>query len=944
MTPTAVTETGHDYSKTLNLPPPDVKNPDGLDTNTAAIPLRANLPKREEQMLEFWRSIDVSGLAGKRSSPLGTFILHDGPPYSNGNIHLGHALNKVLKDIIVKSRSMQGYRAPYVPGWDNHGLPIETAVTQEFRQKKLQPSPTELRTRCREYATHWVNTQKAQFERLGILGAWDNPYLTMSSEFEADILATFRALVERGFIYRGLKPVHWCPTDRTALADHEVEYADRDDPSIYVAFPLAQDPSKRFDDGSAQPIEALAWTTTPWTIPANLALAVHPEHSYSVVHHGGRRYLIGKDLVAQVAAAVGWDNDYTVDAAVYAGADLEGIIFRHPLYERMSPIVLADYVSISDGTGIVHTAPGHGREDFQTGQKYGLDVLNPVDDSGRFTSDAGPEFEGLTIWEGNGAIIQALANANALAGQTTVHHSYPHCWRCHKPVIYRATRQWFMNVDHNGHRAQCLKAIGNVEWFPPESINRINAMVSNRPDWCLSRQRAWGVAIPVFYCDGCDEDILSAPAIEHVELIVRTESSDAWFNRTAAELLPDGFVCPHCGSTSFRKESDIFDVWFDSGSTNLAVLDSGRWPELKWPADVYLEGGDQHRGWFNSSLMISIAIKGSAPYRQVVTNGFALDEKGKAMSKSAGNGIAPEDVVAQHGADILRLWVGSIDYLEEVRLGKNALEQLGDLYRRLRNTLRFGLANLYDFDPVIDAMDISELEDIDRFILHRLGDVGRQMLAEYDQYEFQKATTAAHQFCTADLSAFYFDVIKDRLYSEGSNSRLRRSAQTAVYHLTTSLCLLLAPVLSFTCDEVWQKLRVPDKAASVHVARFPESFYSEPTLAEQWAVVLQFRERVFRIIESVRQNKGIGKPLEARVEASVTGDDFRILSAYADGIADILLVSEVVLEDAGSGPEAINVVRADGQKCKRCWLIRRDTDGTTGLCGRCRSVLQLAAR
>ncbi len=951
------TDKKHDYSATLNLPAPDVKNGegDGLDSNATAIPQRASLPQREPGILSNWRERDLYGQTLAGDKPLGTFVLHDGPPYSNGNLHLGHALNKILKDLIVKSKSMSGYKAPYVPGWDNHGLPIETAVTKEFREQKVIPTPLELRKRCREYAREWVDTQREQFERLGVNGDWQHPYLTMTGHFEAEIVAAFRILVERGFIYRGLKPVHWCPTDRTALADAEIEYADRVDQSIFVAFPLAHDAKGLLpDDASPQNTFAVAWTTTPWTIPANVALAVNPEDTYGFAEVNGNYYLVSANFSrfssfanlffpAMMQAGSG-EVKLSEKYSTFVGKELEGLEFKHPLYNRLSPIVTADYVTDESGTGIVHTAPGHGREDFETGEKYGLEVLSPVDDSGRFTAEAGPLFEGQTIWEGNTSVIEALKAADALVGQIPIDHSYPHCWRCHNPVIFRATRQWFMSIDHDGHRERCLAAIENdVVWFPKESINRITTMVANRPDWCLSRQRVWGVGIPVFYCKQCDNEILEPRVIQHVENLIRKSNSDVWFELNTAQLLPDGFTCPHCGSSEFGKETDIFDVWFDSGTTNRAVLASGEWPNLHWPADVYLEGGDQHRGWFNSSLMIGMATKGAAPFRQVVTNGWTLDEQGRKFSKSLGNGVLPSEVIAKFGADVLRLWVASTDYFADVRVGKGIMDQTVEAYRRLRNTLRFGLTNLQDFDPAANTVPDADLRELDRFALHRLAEVAQTIRAAYDSYEFHRAAQAVQQF-TAFLSAFYFDVLKDTLYAEAADSPKRRSAQTAVYRIVHSLTILLAPIISFTSDEIWAKLKIEgEKPFSAQLVPFPDlSRYNDPALAQRWQSVIQFREAAYRAIETARQAKQIGKPLEADVAARLPEPEIAALRPYENELAELLLVSRVSLNPASEAiGSAFDITRADGVKCARCWLIKTDVDPDSGVCGRCRSVLNL---
>ncbi|HEY3331099.1 MAG TPA: isoleucine--tRNA ligase [Capsulimonadaceae bacterium] len=930
-----------DYSKTLNLPKPDVKNPDGLDTNEAGIPLRANLPLRELKQLDFWHKNEIYKRSLAPTTSKGSFILHDGPPYSNGDIHLGHALNKILKDIIVKYHSMQGFCAPYVPGWDNHGLPIETAVTKEFREKKVVPDPIQLRKRCREYAKEYVERQKGQFKRLGIRGDWDNPYLTMSNEFEAKIVECFGEIVKGGYVYRGVKPVYWCPVDRTALADAEIEYENKKDESIFVAFPLREDPTGALTALTDKKIVALAWTTTPWTIPANLALALNIESTYVLVEHEDTAYLMAHPLVERLVTLFGWE-EYRVrpfgDLSV--STVLKDVVFTHPLFDRPSPIVFADYVTMDDGTGVVHTAPGHGREDFVTGQKYGLGVLSPVDASGKFTADAGEQFAGLSIWEGNPAVIAALESAGALVKKTTIEHSYPHCWRCHNPVIFRATAQWFMSIDHNDHRKKSLDAIDSVTWYPKDSINRIRSMVGGRPDWCLSRQRAWGVGIPVFYCTGCDTEILEPDTIENVRALIREHSSDVWFERDAADLLPAGYKCPECGGSHFEKESDIFDVWFDSGCTNRAVLDSKHWENLSWPADVYLEGGDQHRGWFNSSLMVSVATRGKAPYKAVVTNGWTLDEKGYKFSKSKGNGVAPDEVIKKYGADVLRLWVATADYFDDLRVGPTILEQTAEMYRRLRNTLRFALSNLYDFVPSQHAVPYNQLLEIDKYALHLVYKLVGDVRRAFDGYEFHNGVQAIHQFCAVDMSSFYLDVIKDRVYAEGATSTARRSAQTVLFEITSTLTRLLSPVLSFTAEEVWQVLRMPDKPASVELAAFPSAKieFRDDALAQRWTALLAVRDTVNKALETARQAKEIGKPLESVAKIEAGPDTYKLLSQYINELPSLFLVSQVELQ-LHAGPDRVTVSPAPGTKCARCWLVKTDVDETSKLCGRCAPVV-----
>ncbi|MDH7569965.1 MAG: isoleucine--tRNA ligase, partial [Armatimonadota bacterium] len=669
-----------EYRSTLNLPKTDFA-------------MKANLAQREPEMQRRWEEMRLYQRTLEKPSPRGRFVLHDGPPYSNGDIHMGHALNKILKDVITRFRSLQGYHAPYVPGWDNHGMPIENNVAREFLQKGLRPGRVELRRRCREYAAHWVNVQCQQFRRLGVRGDWEHPYLTMDYAFEARLVEVFGELAEAGYIYRGLKPVHWCPTHETALAEAEVEYAEHVSPSIYVRFPLRADPNGIFGNAPRERCYTIIWTTTPWTIPGNLAVAVHPDEEYVVVRAGEVYYLLAEPLLLPTMKAIGVDQYEVIERR--PGAALTGMVFGHPFFDRDSVLLTATHVTMDAGTGVVHTAPGHGREDFELGQIHGLPALCPVDERGRFTEEAGP-FAGLDLEEGNRAVLAALRERGALLQESPFSHQYPHCWRCHNPTIFRATVQWFMSVDANGLRQEALKAIERVQWLPPDSINRINAMVAGRPDWCLSRQRAWGVGIPVFYCAACKGEILNREAINSVRDLVLREGSDAWFERPAAEILPAGFTCPHCGATEFTKETDILDVWFDSGCTCRAVLEER--PDLKFPADVYIEGSDQHRGWFNSSLMVSMGTRGEPPYRTVITHGMLLDHQGHAMHKTRGNAISPAQVVDRYGADILRLWVFSTNYNEDVRLGDEILKRVTDVYRRLRNTIRYCLANLSDFN------------------------------------------------------------------------------------------------------------------------------------------------------------------------------------------------------------------------------------------------------
>ena len=950
-----------DYRRTLNITLND-KDP-------GAFPQRGNLPTKEPEFQARWNSINYYRKSVEKPAPKGKFVLHDGPPYSNGDIHLGHTLNKVAKDIVTRYKTMQGYTSPYVPGWDNHGMPIENAVARKFREAKQNVDRVTLRKACREYAAQWVETQKMQFRRLGIRGDWDDPYLTMSKEFEAKIVEVFGELAAQGFVYRGLKPVFWCATDETALADAEVEYEPHTSNSIYVRFPLHHDPHGVFNvEEAAQNAYAVIWTTTPWTIPANLAIAAHPDAEYAVVRANREGetadYLVAVPLVESVMQVAGVTEYATVKTLT--GRELEGLVFRHPLFHRTSPVVLADYVTMDTGTGLVHTAPGHGKEDFETGHRYGLEVLTPVDNAGRYTSAAGEydgqSFQGLRVTtmgdkkggdaEANVALIAALQKSGNLLSSAKFEHSYPHCWRCHSPLIFRATVQWFMNIDHavsdgNGDepfRQKALDAINDVKWFPRESVNRITSMVANRPDWCVSRQRSWGVGIPAFYCDHCGEHVLTKESVRAVVALVKREGSDAWYEASPTEILPPGFVCPHCqhGVESLRKETDVLDVWFDSGSTSRAVLE-GHW-ELGWPADLYLEGGDQHRGWFNSSLMIGVATKGAAPYRQVVTNGWTLDENGEAQHKSKGNVVNPLTVIEKSGADVLRFWVASQSFMEDTRCGDSLLKQVGEMYRRVRNTFRFLLNNLYDFDPATDAVPESNMEELDLWVLAQFGKLVETCTESYEVYEFQRVYQAVLNFCSVELSAFYLDVLKDRLYASRADSPERRSAQTAMHLLAEGLARLLAPVLVHTCEEVWDYLKTPDKAESVHLADFPTAGNVDDALLARWEPILAARETVKKAIEEARQAGTIGNPLESRVVLTTDEATYHALMPYTNQLPAVFLVSQAELKlqtDAQGVP--VLVAPAEGVKCARCWLYKLDVGANPefpDICARCANAIE----
>lgn len=915
-----------DYSKTLNLPKTD-------------FPMKANLREREPAIQALWRELRVYEQSIAREAPGGGFLLHDGPPYSNGHIHVGNAmLNKLPKDFITRFKTMCGCRAPYIPGWDNHGMPIENNVVREFREKKLPVERLAVRKRCREYAANWVNIQMQEYVRLGIRGDWDRPYLTMDPHLEAAIIRVFGELAEKGFIYRGLRPIHWCPTCETALADAEIAYEDHESSSIYVFFPLLSDPAGVFEGHEGEP-GVMIWTTTPWTIPANLAVAVHPDYDYVLARVDGKVAILAEGLLEQIRERTG--ADITVLAKIKGNA-LDGLVFRHPLFDRPSPVVFAGYVTLDEGTGIVHTAPGHGREDFETGRDNGLEVLCPVDEQGRFTAEAGP-FAGMSIWDGNKAVEDALKDEGALFASGRISHSYPHCWRCHSPVIFRATVQWFMGLDHNGHREKTLEEIRKVQWLPEDGINRITAMVTGAPDWCVSRQRAWGVGIPVFFCKDCGADLLDRSAIEHVASVVEARNSDAWFELPAEELLSAGTKCAQCGSARFDKESDVLDVWFDSGSTCRGVLEGKQWPELSYPADVYLEGYDQYRGWFNKSLMIGVATKGAAPFRKVVANGFMVDAEGRAMHKTVGNVINTIDVINKYGADVMRLAAASFNVMSDARLGDEVLQRATDSYRRIRNTFRFLLANLSGYDPASEP-PVTDMAELDRWILHRVQNVIAASRDAYESFEFHRIVHEVHNFCAIDLSALYLDVVKDRLYAEAPESPARRSAQAAMFRLLDGLVRLLAPILPHTCEEVWQAAGMNGTASSVHLAEFPEAdeHLRDSAIDEKFQRLGAIREQVYRRIEEERQAGTIGKPGEAALTISAPEGDLDFLRDNLPVLPSYFIVSSVEVDPAADGALAVTVARAPGVKCERCWLIREDVGSSPDhptLCARCAHVV-----
>ena len=890
-----------DLKNTLNLPRTD-------------FPMKAKLPEREPQQLAAWEAMGIYRriLASRGGAPL--FVLHDGPPYPTGEIHLGTGLNKVLKDMIVKSKTMAGFRSPYIPGWDCHGLPIETKVEKELGGKTSKVSAAEFRRMCREYAGRYVEAHKRDFKRLGVFGQWDKPYLTMDAEHEATIAAAFIEFLEKGYVYRGLKPVYWCIYDRTALAEAEVEYEDHTSPSIWVKFPLAE--RAKWADLGAD-VSALIWTTTPWTLPANRALAFHPEFEYVVADTSAGKLLMAQDRVRAFGEELGIEVHGTRGG--WRGKEFEGASFQHPFLDMRVPGVLADYVTLDQGSGIVHTAPGHGADDFRTGQKYGLEVYAPQDDEGRFVEGLS-EYKGKTVFEANPIVIELLKRRGRLVGERKLAHSYPHCWRCHNPVIFRATEQWFIELDHDHLRQKALQEIAKVKWKPEWGEERIHDMVAERPDWCISRQRFWGVPLIVFYCDACGKQLRDYQALRHVLPFFEREGADAWYTHPAEELLPEGTKCS-CGAAKWRKESDVLDVWFDSGSTHLAVLSE---KEGTWPADVYLEGPDQYRGWFHSSLLVAVGIKSRAPYRQVVTHGWTLDEKEAPMSKSLGNAMYPNEICEKWGADLLRVWVASQDYTADMRMSEAMMTQLAEAYRKIRNTFRFALSNLFDFNPAGDSVADDRLWEMDAWMLYRTGELARQCRAWYENFEFHRAYHAIHDFCAVDLSAFYFDVLKDRLYTSAPKNLGRRSAQTAIHRIAGALVRLIAPVLVFTAEEVWKYM--PRDAAdpeSVHMSVFPSAEELQGAIsqdsAKKWERLLAVREEVLKSLEPARAEKLISSGLEAGVTLSADSGLSNLLQEYREILPRLFIVSQVEVRNGSTDGLQVAVARAQGKKCERCW-------------------------
>ncbi len=951
-----------DYKSTLNLPQTD-------------FPMKANLPQREPKLLAWWGDQQLYQKIQEAGAEKPLYLLHDGPPYANGKIHIGHALNKILKDIIVKSKTMEGYRVPYVPGWDCHGLPIEHQVTKQLGEKKKSLTAVQLRQMCRDYANKFYRIQREEFERLGVLGDWEHPYLTMNKDYEASIVQEFGKFVEQGGVYKGLKPVLWCTADQTALAEAEVEYEDHTSPSIFVKFPFEKTPAElasesvfgipKLADGAR--VSIVIWTTTPWTLPANQAVAIHPDLDYAFVNIGDEVLVVAEKLVEPMAKECRV-SDYQILGVKKGKETFEGLTCSRPLTKGPSPILLGDFVTLEQGTGCVHIAPGHGMEDYLLALKYNqaphqnilsepLQVVVPVDHTGRFKKEV-EEFAGQPVLKANPEIVKKLEGLGLLVGHGSVDHSYPHCWRCKNPVIFRATEQWFVSMEHGDLRSRALKEIDQAQWYPARGRDRIYGMILNRPDWCLSRQRIWGTPIPGFTCTKCDDTLADTAVIAHISGLVRESGADVWFEKSAEELLPSGTKCPSCGSGTFKKEQDILDVWFESGVSHAAVLKARdtRW----WPADLYLEGSDQHRGWFHSALLASVTTEGQAPYKAVLTHGFVVDGEGKKMSKSAGNVVAPQDVIKQSGADILRLWVASQDYQEDLRISPDILKQMVDAYRKIRNTSRFLLSNLYDFDPVNDDVSYDDLSGVDQWALLRLGHLMASVQKAYREFEFRQAVHELDYFCSVDMSATYLDILKDRLYTFPKNSTLRRGSQTVIFEVVVALSKLMAPILSFTSEEIWQalspKMRESSEPLSVHLSSFPKSIVIKDAsgLEKNWNELLKIRALVSGSLEHARRDKVIGSSLEARVSITVPKkDQYELLKTHEFDLPALFIVSQVELdldedwgqETEGFEPKGIrtSVTKAEGQKCERCWNYRSAVGSNSQystICDRCVKAIE----
>ena len=925
-----------DYSKSLNLP-------------ATEFAMRANLPAREPAMLSNWESDELYKTLMEKNADKPLFILHDGPPYANGDIHIGHALNKILKDFIVRYHNMAGYKSPYVPGWDCHGLPAESAIIKQTKLDRGSMSVSDFRNKCKDFVLSYVNIQREGFKRLGVVGDWDHPYLTLAPEFEAKQIEVFGEMAKKGYIYKGMKPVYWCAYDETALAEAEIEYNDDPCDSIYVKFELLDDLGGKIREmaGVPEKVYFVIWTTTTWTLPGNLGICLNPDYAYSVVKVGNEAYVIASELVETVAKKVGFE-EYEI-VGTLKGRDMEGMKASHPFIDRVSHVICGAHVTLESGTGCVHTAPGFGAEDFDVWRKYeGLPALIvPVDAKGRMTEEAG-KYAGLKTSEANVAILADIKESGALLGLERIVHPYPHCWRCKNPIIYRATEQWFASVKDMTEQA--VKACDDIQWHPVWGKERMIAMIRERNDWCISRQRNWGVPIPIFYCDDCGKYIINEQTVSSVADVFRKNGSNAWYDMAPSELVP-GLKCPDCGGTSFTKEKDIMDVWFDSGSSHAGVLDER--DDLVSPADIYLEGGDQYRGWFQSSMLTSIAAKGVAPYRKIITHGWTVDGEGKAMHKSAGNAVSPKEVIDNYGADILRLWVSSVEFTVDARISKDILKQLSEVYRKLRNTARILMGNLgtadTDFDPARDMVDEDKLPDIDKWALARLNKLVKEVREAYEDCQFHNVYHAISNFCTIEMSKLYIDITKDRTYACAKDSFERRCAQTAMYKILSALTLMVSPILAFTADEIWRTMsHVPSHdVRNVLLNDMPTYDESEPFAAEEarYEKLFELRDSVLSALEVARAQKLIGKSLEAKVSITADAQIYDFLSSFdTDELSDVFIVSgiELVKGEVAEGEAVrVEVARADGEKCARCWKHSVDAIPVDGehICPRCKRIL-----
>ncbi|HEY2362115.1 MAG TPA: isoleucine--tRNA ligase [Candidatus Angelobacter sp.] len=930
-----------ELKKTLNLPKTDFS-------------MKANLPQNEPKWLERWEKMDIYGKIRESRRGAPSYVLHDGPPYANGAIHEGHALNKCLKDFVVKSKTMAGFDSPYVPGWDCHGLPIEIKVDEALGRKKLEMPAIKVRWKCREYAQKYLDIQREQFKRLGILGRWDKPYSTMSAQYESVVVRQLFDFMENGAVYKGLRPVYWCIHDKTALAEAEIEYSNHTSPSVWVKYRLTSDPVKIDPALAGTKVSTMIWTTTPWTLPASMAVAFHPDLEYVALEHDGELYIVAEALVKATIDACKFGNP-TV-AARFSGRQLEYATFAHPFLDRSILGVLASYVTTEQGTGAVHTAPSHGADDFYTGAKYKLDQRTKVDEAGHL-QDGLPEYDGKTVFQANQPIIELLKSRGVLMADAKIEHSYPHCWRCHNPVIFRATEQWFISmeapVDGSTLRQRSLDEIKKVKWIPAWGEERISNMIATRPDWCISRQRVWGVPIAVFFCEGCGKLLESKESHNAVVDLFAREGADAWYTKDAKDILPAGTKCPGCSGTAFRKETDIIDVWFESGSSHAAVL--GHEPDLPWPADLYLEGGDQYRGWFHSSLLVAVGTRGHAPYRAVATNGWTLDPQGKATSKSLGNGIDPVEIAKKLGGEIIRLWVASVDFQEDVTVSEDLMKQVAENYRKVRNTFKYLLSNLPDFNPAQHAVKFDDLQALDKYWLLRTAKLSDRVRGYYDSFEFHRIYHLVNEFAV-DLSTGFIDVVKDRLYTSAPNSHGRRSAQTATWRIAEALVRLVAPIMSFTADEIWSFLpTVAGRQESVHLAHFPKTeditgAVSDPASAEtvwkDFATLMKVRDAALKALEVARQEKTIGSALEAVVTISGPSELVPLLQRYRNDLRFLLIVSGVEIKPSSGGngntPLHVLIEKAPGLKCDRCWNYSThvgENERYPTVCERCSAAL-----